>query len=77
MRYSRPIWVLVWRSENSLDGKCRYIMAAEGLFDTRAKARKHADENYGYIRERPDLRKEPHGWRMPLPVRAILSIEVR
>ena len=39
------------------------------LFNTRKEARKFIKENYSFIRTRKDLRKEPHGWRMPKPVK--------
>ena len=70
------LWGLEWRSDNRLDGERRHIIHAFGfpvLFRTRAEARAHRDERYGYIRTRPDLQSAPHGWRMPRPVR----VEVR
>jgi hypothetical protein len=39
------------------------------LFRTRAEARRWIEANHGYIRRRPDLQREPHGWRMPIAVR--------
>jgi len=30
------------------------------LFETRKAARAYANERFGYIRERPDLRRDPH-----------------
>ena len=69
-------WGALWRSENNLEGRERCIMwesECPMLFRTRAQARKWIHENYGYIAKRPDLRREPHGWRMPVPVR----VEVR
>ena len=62
-------WALKWVSENNLDGRREHIMLRDGLFPTRAKARAYRDERYGYIREREDLRREPHGWRLPKAVR--------
>lgn len=44
------------------------------LFRTRSTARAWIEEHYGYIARRPDLRKEPHGWRTPQAVRVIVTI---
>lgn len=68
-------WALLWRSDNALDGKSRHFITENGvpvLFATRAAARDHARAKYGYIAKRKDLRSEPHGWRMPAPVRVKL-----
>lgn len=69
-------WGLLWRSDNRLDGSTRNIMGKAGvpfIFQTRREARAFAEEHYGYIRQRPDLKGEPHGWRMPLPIRISIS----
>jgi hypothetical protein len=29
---------------------------------------------YGFIADRADLRAEPHGWRMPLPIKLIVAV---
>jgi hypothetical protein len=39
------------------------------IFPTRREAREWIKAKYGYIAERPDLRAEPHGWRVPTAVR--------
>lgn len=39
------------------------------LFDTRREAREWAEEKYGYVKTRADLRSAPHNWRMPEPIR--------
>lgn len=39
------------------------------LFMTRREAREYIKCRYGYIKHRKDLRIEPHGWRLPKPVR--------
>jgi hypothetical protein len=44
------------------------------LFQTRREARDYAVSEYGYIREREDLREPPHNWRMPRPVRVDVVI---
>lgn len=45
------------------------------LFDTRAQCRAWIKENYGYITRRSDLRKAPHWWRTPQPVKARLYVD--
>ena len=47
------------------------------VFDTRSEAREHAEKRYGYIRTRKDLRGPPHNWRMPVPVRVLVSVTER
>lgn len=67
-------WAAEWYSVNRLDGETRYFLSeAPGppsLFKTRAQCREWIKKHYGYIAHRPDLRAEPHGWRMPRAVRA-------
>ena len=48
---------------------------AIGVFKTRQAARDHAKRTYGYIAGRPDLRAEPHGWRMPQVVKVRVTVE--
>lgn len=73
-------WGILWRSENRLDGRIERLMGDPGhacrrlLFRSRSEARKFIADRYGYIKERPDLRAEPHGWRMPLAVRVRVII---
>jgi hypothetical protein len=73
--YRRRYWSVLWVQDNLLDGKVRQLVfdheIANGpvLFDTRAKARKYRDSRYGYIRAREDLKREPHGWKLPRVVR--------
>lgn len=65
-------WGVEWHSNNKLDGKQRYIMWENCLplmFPTRQLARAYITRKYGYIRHRPDLRGEPHGWQIPQAVR--------
>ena len=75
---SKPVhrWALEWRSVNALDGETRHLIFRDrlpALFITRDDARRFAVQEYGYIKSRPDLRCEPHGWRMPRPVRVVIS----
>lgn len=74
-KYER--WGLEWFSETKLDGTTHHLIfenCRPVFFDSRHEARKYANEKYGYIKSRKDLRVEPHGWRMPKPVR-ITGIE--
>lgn len=69
------LWGAMWRSDSKLSGKRRHLIYNHGfpaLFHTRSAARKFINEQYGYIRTRADLRAEPHGWRLPLPVKVTL-----
>lgn len=79
-------WGILWRSENRLDGKTEYLIG-EGfdrtrklspvrtlLFQTRKEARRFCDETLGYIKTRPDLRAEPHGWKTPKVVKVIITV---
>lgn len=63
-------WAAKWRSENKLDGKQEHFIGTPTrLFRTRQKARDFIQEFFGYIKTRPDLQEEPHGWKMPIPVK--------
>lgn len=79
----RTLWAVLWQSENRLDGKRAHIMNGGDclpvLFRSRRAARQYAAEHYGYIATRPDLRREPHGWKMPqaIKVRLVLAQEAR
>ena len=78
MKRDRAGWGLVWRSDNRLNGRTRYLIWDCGrplLFNTRWEARHYRDEVYGYIRSRPDLQAEPHGWKIPAVVRATVTFE--
>lgn len=71
------LWGLLWNSYNQADGFSQYLLydnCRPLFFDTREEARHYARLKYGYIKERKDLRDEPHGWRMPIPVK-IRSIQ--
>lgn len=45
------------------------------LFNTRREAREFIETNYGYIRQRDDLKNDPHGWKVPIPVRVKVTVE--
>ena len=59
----------MWRSKNKKDGIRRHIIKSDGVFYRKIDAAKYIEREYGYIRDWKNLRREPHGWRMPLPVR--------
>ena len=31
------------------------------------------EENYGYIKTRPNLRQYPYGWRLPKPIKVTIT----
>lgn len=62
------IWAAEWCSKDKIDGERKHIInenCLPKLFKTRREARLFIKEKYGFIATRPDLRSEPHGWRMP------------
>lgn len=72
-------WAVLWHSHNAIDGAVEHLVCEAGvpvLFSTRARARAYVSERYGYIKNRPDLRAPPHGWRMPRAVRAIVYMDM-
>ena len=71
-------WAIEWYSKNALDGVTRHFMwdgERPRLYLTRAAARAEIKAEYGYILTRPDLRAEPHGWRLPRAVRVRVKLE--
>jgi hypothetical protein len=84
-------WAIKYRSDNRLDGKREYLVGRFGMgnpsvpshmaghtmmvFRTRQDARDYARERYGYIKDRPDLRAEPHGWKAPQIVKVKVTVE--
>jgi hypothetical protein len=69
-------WAIIWRNHNVLSGESTHLIhvgCVPILFPTRAEARKYIEMAYGYIRRRPDLRRDPHGWRIPKAVRATVE----
>jgi hypothetical protein len=72
------IWGALWRSKSYLDGGYREHLlngpdCLPVIFRTRRAAREWIIKRYGYIKDRADLRAQPHAWMLPKPVR----IEVR
>lgn len=79
MKQKLKKWGLEWFSENEKDGVTRHLLFKSYfpvMFLTRKETREFANKEYGYIKTRKDLRQEPHGWRIPRPVK-ITSIEYR
>lgn len=74
----KTYWIIRWHSVNQLDGARRHVMFEDCkplLFHTRREARAYRDQRYGYIRHRPDLRAEPHGWRLPQVIAATVEFK--
>lgn len=49
-------------------------MMVSPLFETKRGCQLYIKEKYGYLARRPDLRKEPHCWRMPKPVSVTVTV---
>ncbi len=77
MTDERTRWGIKWISDNRLEGhKEHFTGTPEGweVFRTRSEARNFRDARYGYIKDRPDLKAEPHGWKLPKVVKVIMTI---
>jgi hypothetical protein len=69
-------WAVRWTQTNKLDGHREYFIGDQfgfgayklALFETRSQARAYIKDRYSYIATRPDLRAEPHCWRVPKAV---------
>lgn len=75
---SPPRWALLSDKTTQLDGRRVHLIYEDCLpvlFRTRREARKYAEKRFGYIKSRPDLRREPHCCRMPKAVRVRASVE--
>lgn len=71
-RAERVLWGALWVSESELSGRIEHLVndnLLPVLFTTRRAARQWIEDHYGYIRDRADLRAEPHGWRVPRAIR--------
>jgi hypothetical protein len=74
-------WAIEWHSVNRLDGDRRDLTWEPfpdhhfHLFRTRREARAFIEERFGYMRDRDDLKREPHGWRWPQAVRVTVNRE--
>ena len=75
---SETRWAMQWRSQNRLDGRTEHFMWDNGrplLFWTRREAMAYIQSEYGYIKDRADLREEPHGWRLPRAVKVSVVLK--
>ncbi len=69
-------WAVKWHERFHYDGLFSSEFGSRPLlFHTRAKARKYIEDQWGYIRDRPDLRRPPHNWRMPKAVLVKVILE--
>ncbi len=76
-------WAVEYHSRNRVDGDRRHLvwdhepgeMFCYRLFRTRLECRAWIEAHHGYLRDRPDLRAEPHGWFMPRAVRVTVNRE--
>ena len=71
------LWAAEWHSNCLLDGECRHIIYENllpVLFRTRRQCRIFIKDKYGYIAERPDLKAEPHGWRIPQAIKVKIVV---
>ena len=75
-------WAVLWRSENLIDGKREHLVGTpwfplhKALFSSRRKAREYVNVKYSYIKNRKDLRQEPHGWKIPRVVRVKIQHKI-
>ena len=83
MKSSITRWAIQWRSQNKLDGYTEHFVwdwkdsnrVTPVLFNTRKEAREFNKDRHVYLRYRPDLKAEPHGWKMPRVVK--VNCEIR
>jgi hypothetical protein len=81
-------WAVLFDEHSPIDGHRRYLAGGAGIkrpasfagyvtivFRTRKETRAFIRERWGYIAKRPDLRKPPHCWRMPKPVRVTVAVK--
>ena len=81
---NKKCWVAMWRSKGSVSGEDRHLICDTDnqnygvpvLFRTKTAAAEWIREHYSYIATRQDLRSEPHGWRMPIPVRVDIGLSL-
>ena len=71
-------WGVLWTSTSKRDPSTHLIFenCLFKLFNTRRQARLWTNNRYGYIRNREDLRAEPHCWHMPQAVRVTVTATV-
>ena len=75
-------WAILCRSINQLDGDRSWFdgevngTTRTQLFPTRREALAFIKHHWSYVRHRSDLRREPHGWRMPKPVKVMVEVRL-
>lgn len=86
LRDTKQAWAVKWISDCALDGHREFFLGSGYmpgapcpaptvlLFLSRRRARDFVKERFGYIKNRPDLRAEPHGWKMPKVVRVNVTV---
>ena len=63
-------WAVQWNKQFYFDGEFGSKYGSRPLlFPTRKKATEYIREEWGFIRNREDLRRPPYNWRMPKAVR--------
>ena len=70
-------WAVLFRTR-SRTAPAEHFLCERGmpvLFRTRREAREWIREHCSYIRERQDLRAEPHCWWIPTPVKVMITVE--
>lgn len=72
-------WGILIRARNKLDGYTEHLMYENTkpvIFKTRREAQIFAKERFGYVKNRPDLKAEPHGWLPPKVLKVELEFRV-
>lgn len=68
------MWAAEWYSYTVME-ESKHLIHENGLpvlFRTKRESAAYIKERYGYIATRKDLRAEPHGWRMPKPIKVVI-----
>ena len=72
-------WGVLWRVHTKAAGEILSIIYAETgtpvLFKSKRLAKEWIRQNHASVAQRKDLRAEPYGWRMPVPVRVSITFE--
>ena len=72
-------WGVLWRVNNKASGEILSLIYAETgtpvLFKSKRLAKEWIRQNHASVAHRTDLRAEPYGWRMPIPVRVSITFE--
>jgi len=74
----KKIWGVLWIQKGSIDGDCESLVYKDCkpvMFSTKRECKKFIDETYKFITARKDLRRYPHGWRLPKPVKLRINYQ--